>query len=239
MVSQSLSTTFSKVANISFRKPSLRSSFQICSIEFISGVYGGISKSSMFSGIWSDFDLCQIAPSQHNRIMSSGYCFDSSSRNTFMHTVLQDGRIKKHDSPVSGSTFRFIDSAKASFILKHSPNFFLIVENFLQLCDSGVNFFEVSMTSSLALFGCRLRVFQCPQLSGKSNLIRSPAYDRLAYLGFFLRYKNPSPSKRPPLFTSSAASPFPYLYFIIPCPFFLFLLSEIIIQPIKYYLFLL
>ena len=39
MVSQRRSTTFSKVAKTSFRKPRFRISFQICSIGFISGVY--------------------------------------------------------------------------------------------------------------------------------------------------------------------------------------------------------
>ena len=42
LVSHKRSTTCSRVANISLRKPSLRISFQICSMGFISGVYGGI-----------------------------------------------------------------------------------------------------------------------------------------------------------------------------------------------------
>ena len=42
MISQSRSTTFSKVANTSLRKPVIRSSFHICSMGFISGVYGGM-----------------------------------------------------------------------------------------------------------------------------------------------------------------------------------------------------
>ena len=42
MVSHKRSTTFSRVAKTSFRKPRLRISFQICSMGFISGVYGGI-----------------------------------------------------------------------------------------------------------------------------------------------------------------------------------------------------
>ena len=49
-----------------------------------------------------------------------------------------------------------IDTAKACFILKHEPDFFGIVENFGQLMDSGVNFFEASITSGVALLGCLL-----------------------------------------------------------------------------------
>ena len=76
-------------ANSSFLKPSFLSSFQICSIGFISGVYGGIKNSSMFSGTISPFDLCQAAPSQHNKIISSGYSLANSRRNTFVQSVLQ------------------------------------------------------------------------------------------------------------------------------------------------------
>ena len=62
MVSQRRSTTFSKVAKTLFRKPRFRISFQICSIGFISGVYGGIWKSTIFSGTSSVPDLCHAAP---------------------------------------------------------------------------------------------------------------------------------------------------------------------------------
>ena len=104
MVSQSRSTTFSKVANTSLRKPVIRSSFQICSMGFISGVYGGMKNNSMFSGIWSLLDLCHAAPSQHSRIRSSGYCLDSSSRNMFIQVELQYGITRKQELPVTGST---------------------------------------------------------------------------------------------------------------------------------------
>ena len=42
IVAQRRSTTFSSVGKTSFRNPIRRSSRQICSIGFISGVYGGI-----------------------------------------------------------------------------------------------------------------------------------------------------------------------------------------------------
>lgn len=78
MVSQRRSMTFSKEANSSFLKPRFRSSFHICSIGFISCMYGGIKKSSMFFGTTSPLDLCQAAPSQHSKITSSGCSLDNS-----------------------------------------------------------------------------------------------------------------------------------------------------------------
>ena len=74
MVSHKRSTTFSRVVKISLRKPRFRISFQICSIGFISGVYGGIWKRKMFFGSSNPWDLCHAAPSQQSKIISSGYC---------------------------------------------------------------------------------------------------------------------------------------------------------------------
>ena len=104
IVWQRRSTTFSNVWNTSFLKPFVRNSRHICSIGFISGVYGGMLTIVMLSGITIAVDLCHDAPSQ-TRIMSSlTYSFESSARKTFMHTVLQYGIIRKNPSPVSGST---------------------------------------------------------------------------------------------------------------------------------------
>ena len=89
ITSQRRSTTFSKVEKTSFRKPILRSCFQICSIGFISGVYGGIKKSLILSGITSVPASCHAAPSQQRRMMSVGNCFDSSLKKIFIQTVLQ------------------------------------------------------------------------------------------------------------------------------------------------------
>ena len=100
MTSHKRSTTLSRVAKTSLQKPILRSSFQICSMGFISGVYGGMKKSSILSGTQRDPALCHAAPSQHKRIMSSGYFFDSSCKNMFIQTVLQFGIIRKLESPV-------------------------------------------------------------------------------------------------------------------------------------------
>lgn len=72
MVSQSLSITLSRVLNTSFLNPRFLISFQICSIGFISGVYGGIEAISIFSGLFKPFDLCHAAPLHTNIILSFG-----------------------------------------------------------------------------------------------------------------------------------------------------------------------
>ena len=51
---------------------------------------------------------------------------------------------------------RLVDTTETCFILEHEPNTFGIVENFGQFMDSGVNFFEASIASGVALFGCLL-----------------------------------------------------------------------------------
>ena len=51
---------------------------------------------------------------------------------------------------------RLIDTAETCFALEHDPDSFGIVENFGQYMDSGVNFFEASIASGSALFGCLL-----------------------------------------------------------------------------------
>ena len=71
MVSHKRSTTFSRVAKISLRNPRLRISFQICSMGFISGVYGGMWKRTIFSGNSRPADLCHAAPSQQSNMISS------------------------------------------------------------------------------------------------------------------------------------------------------------------------
>ena len=98
MVSHRRSTTFSNVEKTSLRKPRFRISFQICSIGFISGVYGGMWKRIMFSGNSKSPDLCHAAPSQQSSIMSSEYCSDNLFRKIFMHTVLQSGMTRKYPS---------------------------------------------------------------------------------------------------------------------------------------------
>jgi len=64
--------------------------------------------------------------------------------------------------PQTGKTpaiFWLVDPSESGLILKHQahPAGGKFVENFGQFSDSIVNFFEASITSSLALFGCLLR----------------------------------------------------------------------------------
>ena len=94
ITSHKRSITFSNVWKASFLNPRLRIFFQICSIGFISGVYGGMKARVIRSGITKEADLCHIAPSNTNRIRSSGYALASSSRNTIMQSVLQYGRTR-------------------------------------------------------------------------------------------------------------------------------------------------
>ena len=82
MVLQSLSITFWRVWNTSFLKPSFLISFHICSIGFISGVYGGIKIISILSGIFNEPDLCQAAPSHAKMILSLGNVSDNSFKAT-------------------------------------------------------------------------------------------------------------------------------------------------------------
>ena len=51
---------------------------------------------------------------------------------------------------------RLVNTAKTCLVLEHEPNFFGIVETFGQFMDSGVNFFEASIASGVALLGCLL-----------------------------------------------------------------------------------
>ena len=104
MVSQRRFIISSSELNTSFLNPMERICFQICSIGFISGVYGGIERSCIFSGQRNAFDLCHAAPSHTNRIISSGYCSEGFSRNILVHSVSQFGIVKKKPSPLRGST---------------------------------------------------------------------------------------------------------------------------------------
>ena len=63
------------------------------------------------------------------------------------------------DSFFTPTIFRLVDPAKACFILKHQSDsafYIVLVYIIFQFPDSCFNFFEVSMTSSVAFFGCRL-----------------------------------------------------------------------------------
>lgn len=181
MVSHKRSTTLSREAKTSLRKPRLRISFQTCSIGFISGVYGGIWNRTILSGNSNPADLCHAAPSQQRRIISSLYFSDSCFKKT--HT----GSIAiRHDKKVPITRQRFhcsvgvtiltnmvaghtgtdpfpapavswlVDPAKSGFILEHKADFPGVVDK-LKFLYCGVNFFEAAISSSLAFLGCLLR----------------------------------------------------------------------------------
>lgn len=131
-------------------------------------------------------DLCQAAPSQQSRIISLGNVFDNSAKK-HIHTAgiaiwhnkeeaftcLRYSRsigIAILTNMMTGYTwsnpyfapavFWFIDSTKSCLILKHEPDTVILtalVCIMSELLDFYVNFFEVSMTSSLAFWGCLLR----------------------------------------------------------------------------------
>ena len=62
MVSHKRSITAESESNTSFLNPIERICFQICSIGFISGAYGGMERSCIFSGQRNAFDLCHRIP---------------------------------------------------------------------------------------------------------------------------------------------------------------------------------
>ena len=68
---------------------------------------------------------------------------------------------RRLDALFAPAVLGFIDSSETSLILEHQAHFSTvstaIVDFFLQFLHFFVNFFEVSMTSSLAFFGCLLR----------------------------------------------------------------------------------
>ena len=131
IVSQRRFTTFSNVAKTSFRKPCVRSSRQICSIGFISGVYGGIWNRTILSGSSNPADLCHAAPSQQRRIISSLYFSDSCFQKEtftrhrlnctiniaiFANMVAWNARTLTFFAP---ATLCFVNTSKSCFVLEH------------------------------------------------------------------------------------------------------------------------
>ncbi len=70
-------------------------------------------------------------------------------------------RNLRTDSFWTPAVFGLVDSSKACFILEHQPHFSTfpipVEENFSQFIQASFNFFEDSMSSSLAFLGCLLR----------------------------------------------------------------------------------
>lgn len=61
------------------------------------------------------------------------------------------------DAFLAPAVFRLVDASEACFVLEHKAHFSTAPVEFFQFTDGGFNFFEVSMTSSLAFLGCLLR----------------------------------------------------------------------------------
>ena len=61
------------------------------------------------------------------------------------------------DAFLAPAIFRLVDASEACFVLEHKAHFSTAPVEVFQFTDGGFNFFEVSMTSSLAFLGCLLR----------------------------------------------------------------------------------
>lgn len=61
------------------------------------------------------------------------------------------------DAFFAPAVLRMVDAAEACLILEHKAHFSTAHVEIFQFTDGGFNFFEVSMTSSLAFLGCLLR----------------------------------------------------------------------------------
>ena len=61
------------------------------------------------------------------------------------------------DAFLTPAVFWLVNSAKTCLILEHKAHFSTSLVEIFQFFDSDINFFEVSMTSSLAFLGCLLR----------------------------------------------------------------------------------
>ena len=187
MVSHRRSTTFSNVAKTSLRNPRFRISFQICSMGFISGVYGGMWKRIMFSGNCRPPDWCHAAPSQQSNMMSSEYRSDNSfQKDVHAHCIairhdkkasLTGQRLYRSvgiailSDMVTGyagaypfltpAVFRPVYPSKSSLILKHQADFLSAVDNF-QIFYRGFNFFEAAISSrtcSIAFISSSLNLY--------------------------------------------------------------------------------
>ena len=63
----------------------------------------------------------------------------------------------RSDSLLTPTVFGLVNSAKTCLVLEHKVHFSTTPVEIFQLTDGGFNFFEVSMTSSLAFLVCLLR----------------------------------------------------------------------------------
>ena len=144
MVSHRRSTTFSNVTKTSLRNPRFRISFQICSMGFISGVYGGMWKRIMFSIAIRHDKKASLTGQRFYRPIGIAILPDMVAGHTGTYPFL------------APAVFRPVDSTKSGLILEHKTDFLPAVDNF-QLFHGVINFFEAAISSSLAFWGCLLR----------------------------------------------------------------------------------
>ena len=100
----------------------------------------------------------RIAIRHNKKTGASRYWFNSSVCIPIFTNVM--ARYRWTNALFTPAVFGLIDSSESCFILEHKSYFLMwmtrLVYIILQFADSLVNFFEVSMTSSLAFFGCLL-----------------------------------------------------------------------------------
>ena len=144
MVSHRRSTTFSNVTKTSLRNPRFRISFQICSMGFISGVYGGMWKRIMFSIAIRHDKKASLTGQRLYRSVGIAILSDMVTGYAGAYPFL------------TPAVFRLVYPSKSSLILKHQADFLSTVENF-QILYRSFNFFEAAISSSLAFLGCLLR----------------------------------------------------------------------------------
>ena len=144
---------------------------------FISGVYGGIN--------WKRFQSPGLMPGrsitdEHNGIVWV-FCGQVIQKDihancvavwknpeaaitryrinsTVSVSVLSDmmARHTRANPLLTPAMLRFVNTTETCFVLKPEPDSFGVVENFGQFMDSGIHFFEASIASGAALFGCLL-----------------------------------------------------------------------------------
>ena len=144
MVSYKRSTTFSRVAKISLRNPRFRISFQIYSMGFLSGVYGGRGK-AQYSRVlpvfpiyaiqihrstieWYPVDIAWIIPSETDSY--GQYCYRAWQKAGLTHQRFDrtigipvfPNMVAWNAGPdafLTPAVFGLVNSVKTCFILEH------------------------------------------------------------------------------------------------------------------------
>ena len=173
------SITFSSVLKTSFRNPLLRISFQICSMGFISGVYGGMKIQRDLSRNNQSICLVPHGPVTHQQYLILRVCPGQFRQENIHAVCVAVRKNQKETFPVlrlycsicvavftnmmtwngwpfpfpAPAALWFIDSSEAGLILKHHPHVsaWILDDDFV---IPGLNFFEESCSSCLAALEC-------------------------------------------------------------------------------------